>query len=151
MSFRVPCTVQDVPQGWPTFRPEGGSVVTEAVVIIPVLLLLLMGMVDLGRFFLVHMNVSRVAYEGCRFGAAQPGLPTENNETGVNHLKTKARITQLLQRLNLTASLNRISFSAATHSVRCELELPFRPLFARFVPLARARADVTAPYLFPRN
>lgn len=53
---------------------ERGSFLTEFTLVIPILLFLLVGSIDLSVGMLNHLRVSRVAYEAARYGASLPNM-----------------------------------------------------------------------------
>ena len=53
---------------------ERGADLAETAVILPLLLLLLLGVVDLGRAFYFHIVITNAAREGARYGSHFPHL-----------------------------------------------------------------------------
>ncbi|GAB6876054.1 TadE family protein [Thermaerobacter litoralis] len=52
---------------------QRGQALVELAVLLPVLLLILMGVLDLGRYVYTGLTVRHAAREGARFGAVHPG------------------------------------------------------------------------------
>ena len=53
-------------------RKRKGQAAVELALILPVILLILMGLLDLGRLFYFEVAITNAAREGARYGAAHP-------------------------------------------------------------------------------
>lgn len=72
-------------------RRERGAALVETVVIIPALLVLVMGVIDVGRLLSTSAKVQEAAQEGALFASYSPG----------DHLDTRDRIVDSLGDFNL--------------------------------------------------
>ncbi|QIA27137.1 pilus assembly protein [Thermaerobacter sp. PB12/4term] len=61
------------PAGRRLDRHQQGQSLVELAVLLPVLLLILMGVLDFGRYFYAGLTVRHAAREGARYGAVHPG------------------------------------------------------------------------------
>jgi hypothetical protein len=59
---------------WGSAESRQGQSLVEIALILPVLLILLSGLLDLGRLFFVYVAVTDAAAEGATYGAAYPPL-----------------------------------------------------------------------------
>lgn len=155
-----------------------GAAFIEAVLVIPVLLLLIAGMIDIGRWFNMHMAVSRIAYEGARYGASFPGLTRVNAPVGSGgggvsasgtgggssgavvgeyaNLQLATRIIDLARAKGMNENELTVVQSArmslpnqSQDVVYVEIVMPFRPFFAHLVPSGDwIRVVAQAPYLY---
>jgi Flp pilus assembly protein TadG len=67
-------------------RSARGQSLVELALTLPLLLIILLGVVDLGRVYFSYMTVINAAREGARYGAANP-----NDSTGaINHAQNEA-------------------------------------------------------------
>ncbi len=64
---------------------ESAVAIVEFVIIYPFLLLMLMGITDLGSALNTHLSLGRIAYEGARFAA---GLPQLEKKLDGNFIKS---------------------------------------------------------------
>jgi Flp pilus assembly protein TadG len=60
-----------------TRRTERGSVLTETALVLPFLLLLTLGVVDIGRAYFDAARIQEAAQEGAMYAALNPGSPTD--------------------------------------------------------------------------
>jgi Flp pilus assembly protein TadG len=51
---------------------DSGQSLVEFTLVLPIILLIMVGVVDLGRAYFAYMTVVNVAQEGARYGAANP-------------------------------------------------------------------------------
>jgi Flp pilus assembly protein TadG len=63
---------------------RGGNLVIEFALALPILMLLLLGLLDLGRFSLQKSALLQGAREGAQYGSFQPGSSTAINTTAQN-------------------------------------------------------------------
>lgn len=58
---------------WPAYRgKQGGQSLVELAIILPVLILILVGIMDLGRVFYAQIVITNAAREGARYGSMYP-------------------------------------------------------------------------------
>ena len=74
----------------PRVRPAGGQSLVEFALVFPVFLLLLFGLIDIGRFVYTTNAVSEAAREGARFGSVMANCGTER--TACVEAETNARL-----------------------------------------------------------
>ncbi|HVA87283.1 MAG TPA: TadE/TadG family type IV pilus assembly protein [Candidatus Saccharimonadales bacterium] len=70
-------------------NPHGGQAITELALIVPVLLLLVIGVADLGRLYTTMAQTEAGAREAADYGAFQ-----ESNWTAQNYTSTEAEMTR---------------------------------------------------------
>jgi Flp pilus assembly protein TadG len=66
-----------------SFRNERGANLVEMAIVLPFLLLLLAGVIDLGRAFYTYLSLTNAVREGARFAAK---LPYQDNEDAIVEL-----------------------------------------------------------------
>jgi hypothetical protein len=57
-------------------RPSRGQSVVELALMLPIMVIVIAGIVDLGRIYYAYITVVNVAREGARFAAAHPPKPS---------------------------------------------------------------------------
>lgn len=62
-------------------RSQRGQSLAELAVLLPLLLIIVLGNIDLGRVFFAYISVTNAARNGARFAAAGPESP--DNMTGI--------------------------------------------------------------------
>ena len=66
-------------------RPlDRGQDLVEFVIILPVLLLILLGVVDLGRLFFAAITMTNAAREGARYGTFHPDVNANIKQAAIN-------------------------------------------------------------------
>jgi hypothetical protein len=150
-------------------RKEKGSVLLESAIALPVLVLLTVAMVDLSSMMQEYFTLTRVTYEGARFGASSllPATkipivstlgPEYDQQTEVSPNRRMGEILlNLRENGKLKGEIGRRSFQLCKRSgaqdisriVRVTLEYEYTPLFLSYfgsgIPV-RLTAD--APNLF---
>lgn len=74
-------------------RDERGAAMVEFSVIAFLLLVMVFGMVDYGRYFLLRANLTNAVREGARYGATLSGAPNVAPNLALIEAYTRARIT----------------------------------------------------------
>jgi len=84
---------------------RNGSVILETAIMITILLMLMFGIVDLGRVLFTENNLVSAAREGARYGAiaANPPVTTDIQDTVVNRFRNALGGT-ILTRANVTVT-----------------------------------------------
>ena len=132
---------------------ESGGFLAELAVCLPVLLLLIIGLVELGRVLNAYYRMSRVTYEAARFASALYGLE-EGDRNGPIKNKVFARVRTLIGAYGLgepmrTCSVERQRFvedATDVVVVTSTFDTP-TPLFrAMFGPSMKVQAR--SPYLY---
>ncbi len=122
-----------------TIFGQAGAAITEAAIGLPLLLLLCVGLIDLGSMMLEYQRASRVVYEGLRFASVAKGLDTSSDsgyETIIfNHLSEISSIHGLE---NAVASVDVSDDRIITVEIYFDLGLPFP------VPFLSDRGRVSA-------
>lgn len=151
--------------------PARGAVLIEAALVIPIALLMLFAAIELGRVLTQYLALSRIAYEGARFGSSLPGLleggvydrlcevgTDPNCSQALNTLRE--RIWVLInrndlpqQQFTITAGLERVIIDEFSNEeallVRVDVTTyadTITPIFGSMIPL---KVSLRAPYLFP--
>jgi Flp pilus assembly protein TadG len=79
-----PCS--STPRRRACFRREGGQSLVELALVLPILLLLLVGVIEIGRFSYYSILVSNAARAGAQYGAQ--GLATAADQNGMETAAT---------------------------------------------------------------
>jgi len=74
-------------------RSERGANLVEAALVVPILILILAGVVDLGRAFYSYIAIANAAREGARAGARFTCLSGDATQRGVYYDRILASIT----------------------------------------------------------
>jgi Flp pilus assembly protein TadG len=79
-------------------RSERGSQLVEAAIIVPILVLLLLGIVDLGRVFYGQIVITNAVREGARYGSrySQPSDYPAIKSTVTNEISNSGACTTVL-------------------------------------------------------
>ena len=77
-----------------TRRKQRGATLVEAAIVLPLLLILLFGIVDVGRLVFTKMTLHDAAQEGSLYGAYNPGDPSA----------VQSRVVDSMDNLALTTS-----------------------------------------------
>ena len=107
-------------------RNKGGSMV-ELMLLLPVLVLILSGIVDLGRVYHDYIVISNASREGARYASHFP-----NNETGI---KTTARDEAVSTGVPISTSLiSVVGLNAPSgNPITVTVRYPFRTILASIV------------------
>ena len=151
-------------------RCERGASIVECAMVLPFLVVLLMGVVDIGRAVSTYLALTQVAHEAVRFAAVQPNLEQGNYSSPVPvsavaqaNVESRVRILLQDQELDLSAADFQLHSEfkplpnpadgglplAQDDTVAIQLQISFETLFPLFPSLpmtVRARG----PYLFQR-
>ena len=150
---------------------ERGTAFAEFLVTFPFLVIMLMGITDLGMALNTHLTLGRIAYEGSRFAAtvallekpaaAGDSVDTDSEAVGKpGHQSIRQRVNDLLDRNEIdraqlpadylsTARIPKEDIGATADQVRVTIRVPFQTMF----PLLRGllpslSSEVTGPYLY---
>lgn len=108
-------------------RSQRGQSVAELALLLPVLLSILIGIVDLGRAFNAYITITNAAREGARYGSIHP-----NNISGI---KAQAVAVASGSGLEITSdNVTIASCSGAGNPCRVRVEYDF-PLLTGFLDL----------------
>lgn len=105
-------------------RRKKGQAVVEMALVLPVLLLLLLGTVEFGRFFGTYLSLQHAAREGARLyltGAPEPDVEARIRET--------AYLVPQGERSQISITLSRTSDPVVGSVVGVSLSYPFAFLF----------------------
>ena len=107
-------------------KDKGGSMV-ELVLVLPVLVLVLCGIIDLWRAFHDYIVISNASREGARYASRYP-----NNETGI---KTTARDEAVSTGVPISSSLITVAGlnAASGNPITVTVRYPFQTILARIV------------------
>lgn len=109
-------------------RAQRGATIAEAAVTALTLFTLILGVVDFGRAYSMHQNLTNAAREGARFAVA----PDPTTETLPSAAEVQAYVTPFLGSLNVTGTVN---VSSTSHVING-------------VTTTYTKVTVTAPYKF---
>jgi hypothetical protein len=152
-----------------------GTALLEFTAVLPTLVLLLFGMMEVANAVNQYLVVNSICYEGVRYAISLPGLEetpagpvTQGQTTALpqNHEKVQMRIIDLLlyhkfsttvmtngvqttmPRLDyLTTQLKEPALGSGTNIVEVRLSVPLQPLFMPFLSGVRLRVTSVGPYL----
>ncbi len=155
---------------------ERGSFLTEFTLVIPILLFLLVGSIDLSVGMLNHLRVSRVAYEAARYGASLPNMSgnfdstrsvceqdpfsvdPSRKELGMVITRAQKIIDEsYLYFTDKTLVDYRVSYEAANREIHICIIVPWNSIMPGFLEKlgigvhsfgGNIKSSVSAPYLF---
>jgi Flp pilus assembly protein TadG len=84
----------------PTKGGEQGASLIELALVLPVLITLLTGLINMGQWLQLHEQLARAATEGARYGALLPTFPPcdpDCNSQQHSNASVSQRVTTLLQ------------------------------------------------------
>ena len=157
-------------------RREQGAALLEAALCMPLLLVLVMGITDLGRYINTHLTASRLAYETSRFSAVVPELEkgtmvVDFNEFGVpagavqpNQTLIVHRVSRMVKQLNARGKvIDQVHIAAFfrddctddanspdNKAIRLEVEIPLTPLFP-LISKTSVKARSNSGYLYAKE
>lgn len=153
------------------FKSDSGASLAETALCLPVLFIMLMGMVDLGRWINQFHIISSVTYEAARYGASLAGVEEGAGHTSVWDensdpqafqgsatvaAQIKVRVSSLLQMQNVDPAYAKLKLSfdrnPTNNNISIEVTLPFQPIFPLLRTMVHSvHASANAPYLFART
>ena len=128
-------------------KQQNGTSLLELAITLPVLLILMMGIVDLGKALNHYLRVTRATYEGLRYGAGlyanTPGCVgpecASNTQPTDNLSEMDGRVKKILKMQGYDAALVTIDSSKATTTqsgvqrsfniIKATVEVPYMTLF----------------------
>jgi hypothetical protein len=119
-------------------RASRGQSVVELALMLPVLVVLLAGIVDLGRIYYAYITVVNVAREGARYAAANPPRPSCDSGLDTLHLtaiKDRARQEAQNSKIN-TAQLSilvQCGSSAHESPIKVTVWYDFQPILTQML------------------
>jgi len=111
-----------------TRNSQRGATLAEAAVTAVTLFTLILGVIDLGRAYSIHQNVTNAAREGARFAVA----PDPATEILPSTSEVQTKVTDFLTSLNITGT---VTVDATTHVING-------------VTTTYTKVTVTSPYNF---
>lgn len=96
----------------PRYREQGQSIV-ELTLMLPILMLLLLGIIDLGRVFYTYVTMTNAAREGARYGAVHP-----SDNTGIKNRVIQEGTNTAVDLAGSTVNVNCYS-SDGSSSISC--------------------------------
>ena len=143
---------------------QSGTSALEASLLIPVFILLIGAIVDIARWYNLHIQVSRIAYEGARYGASLNGLSEHNpgNEDNFSPNNYNHGVdSQIYTRIDILRESRGIpadKFSSKAYRtsvpdtkgdlVKVEIQMQFEPIFSVFFWNKNVKSRARAPYLY---
>ena len=106
------------------WRDEQGAAVVEFALVVPLLLLLLWGIVDIGRAFYTLNNLASAVREGARTAAVMATDPT----TAANKTLIKSTVTTAFTPLGPALMPESVFVTVANRQVTVQASYPFAPL-----------------------
>lgn len=153
-------------------KNEAGQAIFELSIILPLLTLMIISTVDVGRALTQYLTLTRITYEGARYAASLPGLEENDSNSGgfkapsgftePNQVNLHSRISKLLDDNEFRQSgiivsteysgkeANEAPHELLTNSIRVSITVPFDAYFGAFKGLS-LNATSSGPYLFPDN
>lgn len=84
MLIRIVGTTRELPNKARRSRYQHGQALVELTLLFPLLLLLLVGAIDLGRVYYAYITITNAAREGARYGASYPLTDANIQQAAVN-------------------------------------------------------------------
>ncbi len=125
---------------------SSGQSIVELALMMPVMILILAGTLDLGRMYFSYMAVVNSAREGARFGATHP--PALPCNTAANAQKIVARtrneatasgVNTALMTVNVTCPEGGSDANKFGHPVKVEVSYDFHPILTRIIGFGAVR------------
>ena len=118
MSRRGPATLR-------TAHGSGGNAVVEFALVLPLLLLVLFGITELGRMIMTTNLLNTAAREGARLAAVSPVSDS---------VSVQARVTEVLAAGKIEPTAIRVTYDVGAHSVRVQVTSDFEVLSRSVLP-----------------
>ena len=111
---------------WSRFvRNERGAAMVEMALVLPIVILLVLGMIDVGRALVLYNNLTNAAREGARLGASQ--MPSVN--TTAITTRVESRIATFSGTAVTTGKVSVTAPTATNNTVTVTISgYPFTPL-----------------------
>ncbi len=106
-------------------RNTRGNALIEFALVLPILLLVLFGITELGRMIMTTNMLNTASREGARLAAVSPMSDS---------LAVQARVTQVLNAAKIDPSSIVVEYDAAAHSVRVRVTSDFAILSRSVLP-----------------
>jgi Flp pilus assembly protein TadG len=107
-----------------SWRDEHGAAVVEFALVVPLLLLLLWGIIDMGRAFYTLNNLASAVREGARRAAVMATDPT----TAANKAVIRSTVATAFKPLGPSLRPESVFVSLANRQVTVAASYPFAPL-----------------------
>lgn len=123
-------------------QAESGAALVEFALLLPILLVLLLGMLDLGKAFNYWIDETHLAHEGARFAAVgkNPGPGVTLQES----LKQRANTAELRGRLQVCVSYPNGAIVGEPVEVRVSSTYPFLTFIANKLGVAQKAITATS-------
>jgi len=105
-------------------RNEKGAAIVEFALVVPLLLLLLWGIVDIGRAFYTLNNLASAVREGARTAAVMATDPT----TVANKTIIKSTVTTAFKPIGPALTTDSVFVTLANREITVKASYPFAPL-----------------------
>jgi Flp pilus assembly protein TadG len=105
-------------------RNRRGAAIVEFALVVPILLLLLWGIVDIGRAFYTINNLASAVREGARTAAVMPTDPT----VAPNPATIKTAVTTAFKPIGPALAPESVFVTLANRQVTVKASYPFAPL-----------------------
>jgi Flp pilus assembly protein TadG len=105
-------------------RNERGAAIVEFALVVPLLLLLLWGIVDIGRAFYTLNNLASAVREGARTAAVMATDPT----TVANKTIIKSTVTTAFKPIGPALTSDSVFVTLANREITVKASYPFAPL-----------------------
>jgi Flp pilus assembly protein TadG len=102
-----------------------GNAVVEFALVLPILLLVLFGITELGRMIMTKNVLATASREGARYAAVHPVSDSTD---------AKARVNEVLAAARIDASAINVVYDVAGHSVSVEVTTDFEILSRSVLP-----------------
>jgi Flp pilus assembly protein TadG len=121
-------------------RETGGNAVVEFALVLPLLLLVLFGITELGRMIMTTNLLNTAAREGARLAAVSPLSDS---------LSVQARVTEVLAASNIVPTAINVQYNPGAHSVTVQVTSDFAVLSRSVLPPAlRGTIQLTGRTVF---
>ena len=140
---------------------ERGSTMLEFAALLPVVMTILVSVIEIGNAVNQYLQISRISYEGARFGAAIAGLETgtyQHSSTAQSVRLQRTLQTRVLTLLDdygydtsqalLTTAREDVLGGGTFDAVSVRVSIPVRPILFRQYSSIQFNINSSAPYLF---
>ena len=134
-----------------TLKKENGVATMETVIVLPLLLLLFLGISEMGYMLCKQIEISKITYEGARYAASLPGL--DAGDLTVYKTRVLERMSQLYSFYGMNedesaANVEYVNIDGNMY-IRVTLSSTYKPITPLLSEFTNINSQANAPYLYP--
>ena len=132
---------------------EHGAVLIETALVVPLLVLLLLSVFDIGLMLCKHMEISRITYEGARYAASLPGFDQNSTDNSAFEFKVNQHMQKLYSLYGFSAEESQVDMNytkvGKVSHIQVAFSTAYSPLTPLFSAITQLRSQANTPYLYP--